>query len=490
MDTIYEDTIIAPATIPGTGAISLLRISGSQAFGIADKLISFRNGNSASARANSIKFGTIYKQGSSEVLDEVLVCIYRAPHSYTGEDSVEIMCHASSYIVSEIVSYTLSLGARFALPGEFTKRSYLNGKMDLTQAEAVADVVASSTEASHRVAVNQLKGGFSAELAELRGKLLEMASLMELELDFSEEDVEFADRKRLNALLDTVLDKVSSLASSFKLGNAIKNGIPVAIVGPTNAGKSTLLNAILGEQRAIVSNIAGTTRDTIEETFNVDGVLFRFADTAGIRETTGEIEKIGIQRSFESIKKAEIVIVLVDAFNSSDTSTSYASSSEESIDAIASLLDLQDQKVIFAFNKADLAGKNADNIFVKRSNKIVSLFENSSNYDRSKIDFVKISAATGQGVPELLKMLSDYEKSRLNNASESSVLISNLRHWEALVTAQKSLLAVKSGLASGSPTDLVAEDLRSALSTLGTITGEITHTEVLNNIFSKFCIGK
>lgn len=490
MNTIYEDTIIAPATIPGTGAISLLRISGSQAFGIADRLVSFRNGNSASARANSIKFGTIYKQGSSEVLDEVLVCIYRAPHSYTGEDSVEIMCHASSYIVSEIVSYTLSLGARFALPGEFTKRSYLNGKMDLTQAEAVADVVASSTEASHRVAVNQLKGGFSAELAELRGKLLEMASLMELELDFSEEDVEFADRKRLNALLDTVLDKVSSLASSFKLGNAIKNGIPVAIVGPTNAGKSTLLNAILGEQRAIVSNIAGTTRDTIEETFNVDGVLFRFVDTAGIRETTGEIEKIGIQRSFESIRKAEIVIVLVDAFNSSDTSTNYASSTNESIDAIASLLDLKDQKVIFAFNKADLAGKDADNIFVKQSNKIVSLLEKSDNYDNSNVDFVKISAATGQGVPELLRTLSDYEKSRLNKASESSVLISNLRHWEALVTAQKSLLAVKSGLASGSPTDLVAEDLRSALSTLGTITGEITHTEVLNNIFSKFCIGK
>lgn len=490
MNTIYEDTIIAPATIPGTGAISLLRISGSQAFGIADRLVSFRNGNSASARANSIKFGTIYKQGSSEVLDEVLVCIYRAPHSYTGEDSVEIMCHASSYIVSEIVSYTLSLGARFALPGEFTKRSYLNGKMDLTQAEAVADVVASSTEASHRVAVNQLKGGFSAELAELRGKLLEMASLMELELDFSEEDVEFADRKRLNELLDAVLDKVSSLASSFKLGNAIKNGIPVAIVGPTNAGKSTLLNAILGEQRAIVSNIAGTTRDTIEETFNVDGVLFRFVDTAGIRETTGEIEKIGIQRSFESIRKAEIVLVLVDAFNSSDTSTNYASSTNESIDAIASLLDLKDQKVIFAFNKADLAGKDADNIFVKQSNKIVSLLEKSDNYDNSNVDFVKISAATGQGVPELLRTLSDYEKSRLNKASESSVLISNLRHWEALVTAQKSLLAVKSGLASGSPTDLVAEDLRSALSTLGTITGEITHTEVLNNIFSKFCIGK
>ncbi len=476
MNTINDDTIIAPATIPGTGAISLLRISGPKSFPIADALVSFRKGSAAQAAPNTIKFGTIYKKDAAEhtadtVLDEVLVCIYKAPHSYTGEDSVEIMCHASSYIVSEIITYALEAGARFALPGEFTQRSFLSGKMDLTQAEAVADVVASSTETSHRVAVKQLKGGFSSELGTLREKLLEMASLLELELDFSEEDVEFANRSQLNALLDTVLAKVDSLASSFRLGNAIKNGIPVAIVGPTNAGKSTLLNSILGEQRAIVSNIAGTTRDTIEEAFNVDGVLFRFVDTAGIRETSGEIERIGIQRSFESIRKAEIIIILLDAATQSDSGLGrlYA--------PIFDSVDSNTQKIIFALNKVDLMEDSGDKI-----------------NDICKTDFpaeiCRISALTGNGVDALLKTLSGYAKSRLAQASDSSVLVTNIRHWEALVTARKSLLAARDGLVSGAPTDLVAEDLRSALSTLGSITGEITHTDILQNIFGKFCIGK
>ncbi len=489
----------------------MLRISGPKAFPIADSLVSFRKGSASQAAPNTIKFGTIYKKNAAEhtpdtVLDEVLVCIYKAPHSYTGEDSVEIMCHASSYIVSEIIAYVLEFGARFALPGEFTQRSFLSGKMDLTQAEAVADVVASSTEASHRVAVKQLKGGFSSELSSMREKLLEMASLLELELDFSEEDVEFANRAQLDTLLDNVLAKVDTLASSFRLGNVIKNGIPVAIVGPTNAGKSTLLNSILGEQRAIVSNIAGTTRDTIEETFNVDGVLFRFVDTAGIRETSGEIERIGIERSFESIRKAEIVVILLDALTLSNALNNSGNSEHDSACAdrlnhmlgqlyssILDSVDFQSQKVIFALNKVDILSNNGDNKNVNSDNSFVSYIEKelykicSASND---VDLFQISALKGDGVKTLLKMLSDYAKSCLTQASEGSVLVTNIRHWEALVTAQKSLQKVRFGLAGGTPTDLVAEDLRSALSTLGTITGEITHTEILQNIFSKFCIGK
>ena len=491
MPTIFEDTIIASATIPGTGAISLLRISGPCAFELTDSLVVFRKGNAFEAKANTIKFGTIFKDGA--LLDEVLVCIYRAPHSYTGEDSVEFMCHASSYIVTEILAMALGFGARLAEHGEYTKRAFLNGKMDLTQAESVADMVASTTAASHRVAANQLKGGFSAELASLREKLLEMASLLELELDFSEEDVEFADRQRLNGLLDTVIAKVSSLASSFKLGNAIKNGIPVAIVGATNAGKSTLLNAILGEQRAIVSDIEGTTRDTIEETFNINGVLFRFVDTAGIRETKGEIERIGIERSFSSIRKANVVIILLDVVTLSNTLSSADAFPDESLVQILSAVDFTTQKVIFALNKVDIVGNLADNIFVNIKNTIVSYISKKSVTSSSKCDgvhFVEISAKELTGMTKLLDTLSELVGKDINSVSESSVLVTNMRHYEALVTAHKSLLAVKDGLASGSPTDLVAEDLRAALSTLGSITGEITTTDILQNIFSKFCIGK
>lgn len=491
MPTIFEDTIIASATIPGTGAISLLRISGTRAFELTDSLVVFRNGKASEAKPNTIKFGTILKDGT--LLDEVLVCIYKAPHSYTGEDSVEIMCHASSYIVTEILAMALNFGARLAEHGEYTKRAFLNGKMDLTQAESVADMVASTTAASHKVAANQLKGGFSAELKVLREKLLEMASLLELELDFSEEDVEFADRQRLDALLDTVMAKVSSLASSFKLGNAIKNGIPVAIVGATNAGKSTLLNAILGEQRAIVSDIEGTTRDTIEETFNVNGVLFRFVDTAGIRETTGEIERIGIERSFSSIRKSDVVIILLDAVTLSNTLSSADAFPDESLTQILSATDFTTQKVIFALNKVDIVGNLADNIFVNIKNTIVSYISKKIVATSNKCDgvrFVEISAKELTGMTKLLDTLSELVEKDINAVSESSVLVTNMRHYEALVTAHKSLLAVKDGLASGSPTDLIAEDLRASLSILGSITGEITTTDILQNIFSKFCIGK
>lgn len=488
MYTHEFDTICAPATIVGSGAISVIRVSGPHTFQAVDKVVRFRKGDAATSAGNRIKFGTINK--GEELVDEVLVSIFRAPHSYTGEDSAEISCHASAYIAGEIMALLMENGCRMAMPGEFTQRAFINGKMDLTQAEAVADVIASTTAASHRVAMNQLKGGFSAELSSLRAQLLEMASLMELELDFSEEDVEFADRGRLLALLDKTLERVNSLASSFKLGNAIKNGVPVAIVGATNAGKSTLLNAILGEQRAIVSDIEGTTRDTIEETFNINGVLFRFVDTAGIRgENADTIEKIGMERSFQAIRKAEIVILLLDALTLSGLSCAPGGSLASILDSV----DYSNQKLIVCFNKADLIGENDGNNFVRTNNIIVSYINNKGfdNFTSSEsFRSLNISAKSGKGLDLLLDTLSQMEKNQLKSASESSVLVTNLRHYQALVTASENLAQVRSGLTLGSPTDLVAEDLRSALSTLGSITGEISHTEILSNIFANFCIGK
>ena len=306
MTNFYTDTIVAPATIPGTGAISIIRISGPDCFKALDAIVKLRRGNVSSAEAYTIHFGQIFTNGN-RLLDEVLVSVFRAPHSYTGEDSCEISCHASSFIVSSILELLLDSGCRMAEPGEFTKRAYLNGKMDLTQAEAVADVISSNTSASHRIAMNQLKGGFSRELSSLREELLRLTSLLELELDFSEEDVEFADRDRLLGLCGETLDHISKLADSFKSGNALKNGVPVAIVGAANAGKSSLLNSLLQEDRAIVSDIAGTTRDSIEECMTLDGVLFRFIDTAGIRETDEVIERLGIERTFKTISSASLV---------------------------------------------------------------------------------------------------------------------------------------------------------------------------------------
>lgn len=518
-----NDTIIAPATIAGTGAISLIRISGRNAFATVDAMVSFRSGNSASAKGNTIKYGLIYKapdagsqpagkgrtssHGTKEVLDEVLCCIYKAPHSYTGEDSVEIMCHASSYIVSEILANAMELGCRMASPGEFTQRAFLSGKMDLTQAEAVADVISASNEMSHQVAIRQLRGGFSSDLALLRSQLLEMTSLLELELDFSEEDVEFADRKKLISLVDTVIAHVSGLAGSFKLGNAIKNGIPVTIAGATNAGKSTLLNSILGEQRAIVSDIAGTTRDTVEETFNVNGMLFRFIDTAGIRSgKVDEIERIGMERSFESIRKADIVIIVLDAFTLSDTLSNSCDSqltpssvsviAEDGLNDILSKVDWDGQNIIFALNKTDLMDDIRANKNVSSINNLVSYIENQieingeNKTDKGNIHIVEISAKKRRGINVLLEVLSDSQKNRLKNSTSDSVLVTNIRHYEALVTARKYLRDVKTDLESGTPSDLVAEDLRAALSTIGTITGTITSQDVLNNIFGKFCIGK
>lgn len=345
-----EDTICAPATIPGTGAISVIRVSGPEALSIGDKVINLKNGTIIESEGYTIKFGTIYSP-AGEVVDEVLVSIFKAPHSYTGENSIEISCHASSYIVAKIIDLLLENGARAAEPGEFTQRAFLNGKMDLAQAEAVADVIASQNAAAHRLAFHQMKGGFSSELKDMRASLLELVSLMELELDFSEEEVEFADRSKLNALLDAVLSHCSRLIESFKLGNVIKNGVPVAIVGATNTGKSTLLNALLGEERAIVTDIHGTTRDTIEEVLNIDGILFRFIDTAGIRETEEVVERLGIERTFEKISQASVVLGVIDPLCNKSVIT-------ESISEIVSKVDFSSQNLIMLINKADIASKS------------------------------------------------------------------------------------------------------------------------------------
>ena len=485
-----EDTICAPATVPGTGAISVIRVSGPEALDVADRIICCRKGRIAEAKGYTIKFGTV-TDASGATVDEVLVSVFRAPHSYTGENSVEISCHASSYIVTTLMDLLYEAGARAAEPGEFTQRAYLNGKMDLAQAEAVADVIASQNAAAHRIAFKQMKGGFSSELRGMRGELLELVSLMELELDFSEEEVEFADRSRLDSLLEQIIAHVSRLIDSFRLGNAIKNGVPVAIAGATNTGKSTLLNALLGEERAIVSDIHGTTRDTIEETLNIDGILFRFIDTAGIRETSETVEKIGIERTYKKISEASIVLGMVDLTRDFDSTC-------ETIREIVDKVDFDTQKLVFLLNKTDISKVNKN---VTIGNYIVSLLNNkgvsiSDNVlgletpipGAEGVSIVQISAKTGSGLPELRSILAQSQHDLM--ADSDTTLVTNQRHAQALSDARTSLLRVREGLASGLPTDLAAQDIREAIYHLGSIVGEISTDEVLGNIFRNFCIGK
>ena len=481
-----QDTICAPATIPGTGAISVIRLSGPEALSIADKVVTCNGTPLSSTDGYRIRYGTVL-DNDGETVDNVLVSVFRAPHSYTGEDSAEISCHASGYIVQTIIGLLLDAGARSAGPGEFTRRAFVNGKMDLAQAEAVADVIAAQDKAAHRVAMNQLKGGYSKELGKLRAKLLKMTSLLELELDFSEEDVEFASRSEMSLLVNDVLHHVSTLASSFKRGNAVKNGLPVAIIGPANSGKSTLLNAIIGEDRAIVSDIAGTTRDTIEEVINVGGVSLRFIDTAGIRDTEETVEKIGIGRSLKKMQEASIILGILDPARG-------FSSMKEDVQFFLSNVDLTEQKLILVLNKIDLAegGKEADsgvNKNVIRGNEIVSLIENKS----IDIPLVKISAKTGEGLVDLMSTLSN-KASDLVGTSDST-LVTNLRHYEALRKSEAPLRRVLSGLgatdhATPLPPDLIAQDLREALHYIGSIVGEISTDEVLGSIFREFCVGK
>ena len=492
-----EDTICAPATVPGTGAISVIRVSGPDALTIADEVISCRSGNIREAQGYTIKFGTI-STTDGHVIDEVLASVFRAPRSYTGEDSVEISCHASSYIVSEVMSLLYAAGARAAEPGEFTQRAYLNGKMDLAQAEAVADVIASQNAAAHRIAFNQMKGGFSTELKAMRSELLELVSLMELELDFSEEEVEFADRSRLDTLLVDITSHVSRLIDSFRLGNAIKNGVPVAIAGATNTGKSTLLNALLGEDRAIVSDIHGTTRDTIEETLNIDGIIFRFIDTAGLRETTEIVEQIGIERTFKKISEASIVLGMIDL-------TRDQASTAETVSEILGAVDPATQKLGILLNKTDIFDINKN---VNIIDNIVSLIESkgfkcilahesgfsssqldsSENSDKNSVIILPISAKTGSGICSLRELLASTQRNLLGDSD--TTLVTNQRHVQALADARTSLLRVREGLASALPTDLAAQDIREAIYHIGSIVGEISTDEVLGNIFKNFCIGK
>ena len=482
-----EDTICAPATVPGTGAISVIRVSGPQALEIADKVIRCRKGTISSANGYTLKFGTI-TDDSGAVVDEVLASVFRAPHSYTGENSVEISCHASLYIVSTVMGLLHEAGARAAEPGEFTQRAYLNGKMDLAQAEAVADVIASQNAAAHRIAFKQMKGGFSSELRDMRGELLELVSLMELELDFSEEEVEFADRSKLDSLLEQIISHVSRLIDSFRLGNAIKNGVPVAIAGATNTGKSTLLNALLGEDRAIVSDIHGTTRDTIEETLNIDGILFRFIDTAGLRETSETVEKIGIERTFKKISEASIVLGMVDLTRDFETTS-------VTVQSIISKVDFTSQKLVFLLNKTDIVDVNKN---VNIVNYIVSELDKEKvsakliSYECGACDnnviIIPISAKTGSGIAELRSHLATSQRNMMGDSD--TTLVTNQRHIQALTNSRISLLRVREGLAAGLPTDLASQDIREAIYHLGSIVGEISTDEVLGNIFANFCIGK
>ena len=405
-------------------------------------------------------------------MDDVLVSVFRAPHSYTGEDSVEISFHASRYIADELVCRLLAAGCRLAGPGEFTRRAFMNGKMDLAQAEAVADLIASTTAASHRVAYNQLRGGFSKELALLRSELVEMTSLLELELDFSEEEVEFADRDRLVALIDKTRAHVSSLADTFKYGNAIRNGVPVAIVGATNVGKSTLLNALLGEDRALVSDIAGTTRDTVD----LDGIPFRFIDTAGIRETAETVEKMGIERTFRKISEAEIVIGMLDV-------TEQDSTIKSNLELMVSKVDFGTQKLVVCLNKVDKAAESVVNKNVNTINNFVASLD-------KEVVVVKLAAKAGLGLSELRATLSRLESHLMPNAD--STFVTNIRHYESLRNTAISLADARQALTSGIPADLVAEDLRRAISSLNQILGTdlIDPESLLQNIFRNHCIGK
>ena len=458
-----NDIICAPATVPGTGAISVIRVSGKGSLELADKVIILRKGSIAQSKGYTLHFGSIFASDGS-LLDEVIVSVFRAPNSYTGEDGVEISCHSSKYIVSETIGLLCEKGCRMAGPGEFTQRAYLNGKMDLAQAEAVADVIAADSKAALRVAQSQLRGEYSAAFKELRDALVRLSALVELELDFSEEEVEFASREMIIGLAESAIAKMSRLRDSYRVGNALKNGVPVAIVGAPNVGKSTLLNALLGEDRAITSDIPGTTRDTVEESIVIEGVRYRFIDTAGIRETEQMIERLGIERSLAKIRDAAIVICLLDATKKDE--------SEQMLSKVESLIDSENQKIIVVANKSDL------NVHVKEE--LSGLSEGA----------ISISALRKEGLRELEKAIV---KCGFADTDEH-VIVTSARHYNALSSAVESLRAVVRAVREGISEELLAEDLRAAICDINSIfastSDAITPDEVLGEVFGKFCIGK
>lgn len=460
-----RDTICAISTASGVGGIAVVRISGSEAIAITDKIYKNIKGISVANQAtHTAKYGTIYTS-QGEILDDVVVTLFRAPHSFTGEDTVEISCHGSQYIQQNLLKLLIENGCRMAMQGEFTRRAFINGKMDLAEAEGVADVIASTTAAAHRVAINQMRGKFSSKLEELRAQMINFASLIELELDFSEEEVEFADRTQLLTLAQTILNEIETLSSSFATGNAIKNGVPVAIIGETNAGKSTLLNQLIGEERAIVSEIHGTTRDTIEDTINISGTLYRLIDTAGLRSTTDTIEKIGIERSYQKIDQSEIVLWLTDITNPLPANTHEIKQRSEG------------KKLILILNKSDKL----------TSAQQASAQKQAAEQVGEEIPQLTISAKNNQGIDKLREMLREHTSSQ---QAVGDTIVTNIRHYEALLKAGAAMQRTIDGININIPGDLLAQDIREAMHYIGEITGQISTTDLLQTIFSKFCIGK
>ena len=470
--TNSEECICALAT-PAGGAIGIVRLSGKNAIEITDKVFVSVSGKQLSAaKPNTLHYGEI-KDKDGHTIDDVLVSVFRAPHSYTGEDSTEISCHGSRYILQQVLQRLIEVGCRQAEPGEYTRRAYMNGKMDLSQAEAVADLIASTNKATHQMALSQLKGHFSSELTLLREKLLKMTSLLELELDFSDhEELEFADRSELRALAAEIEKKITTLAHSFETGNALKQGVPVAIVGKTNVGKSTLLNRLLHEEKAIVSNIHGTTRDVIEDTTLIDGITFRFIDTAGIRKTDDVVENIGIERTYQKMEEAKIVIWLLDA---QPTEAEIEDMKEKNLG----------KKLLMVFNKIDE---------ISFDKAVLSSDENSQtsssvSLSDENVSILNISARTGENVSDLEQAL--VRAADIPEITENDVIVTSARHYEALLRADESLSRVLESMDMGMSGDIIAEDLKMVLEELGEITGgQISSQETLNNIFKHFCIGK